>query len=104
MENGVNRFIEISAIEKKDQREKTVSRYEKKITRSIEWIEKNFQKINLEFLSMDLISIACALDYTNFRYSDDWKKNNPNLKKWFDQISEKEFMKASHPGVSFKYE
>ena len=104
MENGVNRFIEISAIEKKDQREKTVLRYEKKIARSIEWIEKNFQKINLEFLSMDLISIACALDYTNFRYSDDWKNNNPNLKNWFDQISEKEFMKASSPGVSFKYE
>ena len=53
---------------------------------------------------MDLISIACALDYTNFRYSDDWKNNNPNLKNWFNQISEKEFMKASSPGVSFKYE
>ena len=82
MENGVNRYIEISAIDKKDQREKAVLRFEKKIIRSINWIGENFHNINLTTLSMDLISIACALDYTNFRFSNDWKNQNSYLYDW----------------------
>ena len=40
MENAVSRFIEMSAIPENEQRPKAISRYEKKILRSIEWIEK----------------------------------------------------------------
>ena len=104
MENGVNRYIEISAIEKKDQREKAILRFEKKIIRSINWIGENFHNINLNTLSMDLISIACALDYTNFRFSNDWKNQNSNLYDWYEKVCEEKFMKESNPGVSFKYE
>ena len=104
MENGVNRYIEISAIDKKDQREKAVLRFEKKIIRSINWIGENFHNINLNTLSMDLISIACALDYTNFRFSNDWKNQNSNLYDWYEKVCEEKFMKESNPGVSFKYE
>ena len=44
MENAVNRFIEMSAIPENEQRPKAISRYEKKILRSIEWIEKKFEE------------------------------------------------------------
>ncbi len=45
MENAVSRFIEISAIPENEQRPKAISRYEKKILRSIEWIEKNLKNL-----------------------------------------------------------
>ena len=39
MENAVQRFIETSAIPIEEQRSKAIERFEKKILRSIEWIE-----------------------------------------------------------------
>ena len=104
MENGVNRYIEISAIPENEQRKKTIERYEKKILRSIAWIEKRFEEFNTVEITMDQISIACALDYTSLRFTSDWELDNPKLKDWFKDISSKEFIKNTKPGVSFKYE
>jgi hypothetical protein len=53
---------------------------------------------------MDQISVACALDYTSFRFTKDWSLSNPKLSKWLEKITENEFMKSTLPGVSFKYE
>ena len=36
----------------------------KKILRSIEWIENKFEEFTSDELTMDQISVACALDYT----------------------------------------
>ena len=78
--------------------------YEKKILRSIAWIEKRFEEFNTVEITMDQISIACALDYTSLRFTSDWELDNPKLKDWFNDISSKEFIKNTKPGVSFKYE
>jgi glutathione S-transferase len=104
MENAVSRFIEMSAIPENEQRPKAISRYEKKILRSIEWIEKKFDNFISDELTMDQISVACALDYTSFRFTKDWSLSNPKLSKWLEKITENEFMKSTLPGVSFKYE
>ena len=104
MENAVSRFIEISAIPEKEQRPKAISRYEKKILRSIEWIEKKFDNFISDELTMDQISVACALDYTSFRFTKDWSLSNPKLSKWLEKITENEFMQSTLPGESFKYE
>ena len=104
MENAVNRFIEMSAIPENEQRPKAISRYEKKILRSIEWIENKFEEFASDELTMDQISVACALDYTIFRYTKDWSINCPNLNQWLDRITELDIMKSTLPGVSFKYE
>ena len=103
MENGVNRFIEISAISKEEQRVKTIARYEKKILRSINWLEKRSEEFISSEISMDQIAVACALDYTNFRFTKDWCHNG-KLSKWLEAYNEKEFMKSSKPGVSYNYE
>ena len=81
MENAVNRFIEMSAIPENEQRPKAISRYEKKILRSIEWIEKKFDEFMSDELTMDQISVACALDYTSFRFTKDWSNENTKLKE-----------------------
>ena len=104
MENAVNRFIEMSAIPENEQRPIAISRYEKKILRSIEWIENKFEEFTSDELTMDQISVACALDYTTFRYTKDWSINCPNLNQWLERITELDFMKSTLPGVSFKYE
>ena len=104
MENAVNRFIEMSAIPENEQRPIAISRYEKKILRSIEWIENKFEEFTSDELTMDQISVACALDYTTFRYTKDWSINCPNLNQWLERITELDFMKSTLPGESFKYE
>ena len=104
MENAVNRFIEMSAVPENEQRPIAISRYEKKILRSIEWIENKFEEFTSDELTMDQISVACALDYTTFRYTKDWSINCPNLFQWLERITELDFMKSTLPGVSFKYE
>ena len=104
MENAVNRFIEMSAIPENEQRPKAISRYENKILRSIEWIENKFEELTSDEMTMDQISVACALDYTTFRYTKDWSINCPNLNQWLEQITKLDFMKSTLPGVSFKYE
>tara|TARA_Y100001935_G_C17299030_1_gene507955 strand:- start:56 stop:670 length:615 start_codon:yes stop_codon:yes gene_type:complete len=104
MENAVNRFIEMSAIPESEQRPKAISRYEKKILRSIEWIEKKFDEFMSDELTMDQISVACALDYTSFRFTKDWSNENTKLKEWLEKITDNDFMKSTLPGVSFKYE
>ena len=104
MENAVQRFIEISAIPAKEQRVKAIERVEKKILRSIEWIEKKYDEFVIEEITMDQIAVACALDYTSFRFSSEWKLKNTKLKNWLEQITKKDYMKTTLPGESFKYE
>ena len=104
MENAVQRFIETSAISIKEQRSKAIERFEKKILRSIEWIENKHDEFVKEEITMDQIAVACALDYTSFRFSSEWKIKNTKLSKWLEEITKKNYMKITLPGESFKYE
>ena len=78
--------------------------YEKKILRSIDWIERKYDEFVTDKLTIDQISVACALDYTSFRFTDAWGDNNIKLKKWLENITKNDFMKSTLPGESFKYE
>ena len=104
MENAVNRYIEMSAIPELEQRQISIDRYEKKILRSIDWIEGKYEEFVTDNLTIDQISVACALDYTSFRFTDTWGENNIKLKKWLENITKNDFMKSTLPGESFKYE
>ena len=65
---------------------------------------KKFDNFISDELTMDQISVACALDYTSFRFTKDWSLSNPKLNKWLEKITENEFMQSTLPGESFKYE
>jgi glutathione S-transferase len=104
MENAVNRFIEMSALPEAEQRPVAIERFEKKILRSISWIENKFDEFAKKEISMDQIAVACALDYTSLRLSSEWKKQNPKLTEWLELITENGYMKNTLPGESFKYE
>ena len=74
-----------------------IEKQEVRIIRTINWLENNWNNYDESNLTMDQIAIACALDYTIFRFNDDWKKNNPKLEKWFINFKEKDFMKSTLP-------
>ena len=74
-----------------------MNKQEIRIIRIIKWLENNWKNFDDSYLTMDQISIACALDYTKFRFTDKWKEDSPNLDKWFNIFSKKDFMKSTLP-------
>ena len=74
-----------------------INKQEVRITRTISWLENNWNNYNDSYLTMDQIAIACALDYTMYRFNDKWRTHNTKLNKWFSNFLEKDFMKSTLP-------
>ena len=74
-----------------------INKQEIRIIRTIKWLENNWNNYDDSYLTMDQIAIACALDYTMFRFNDKWRTENPKLNKWFGNFIEKDFMKSTLP-------
>jgi len=74
-----------------------INKQEIRIYRTIKWIENNWNNYNNDYLTMDQIAIACALDYTIFRFNNKWKSENQKLNEWFEKFIKKNFMKATKP-------
>ena len=74
-----------------------ISKQEIRIIRTIKWLENNWNNYDDSYLTMAQIAIACALDYTMFRFNNKWRTENPKLNKWFGNFVEKDFMKSTLP-------
>jgi len=74
-----------------------INKQEIRIIKTINWLENNWDNYDDSYLTMDQITIACALDYTMFRFNDKWKTDNPKLNKWFGDFVKKDFMKSTTP-------
>ena len=74
-----------------------INKQEIRIIRTIKWLENNWNNYDDSYLTMDQIAIACALDYTMFRFNDKWRTDSPKLNKWFSNFIEKDFMKSTLP-------
>ena len=74
-----------------------INKQEIRIKRTINWLEKNWNNYNENYLTMDQIAVGCALDYTIFRFNNDWKVDNKKLNEWFFKFIEKDFMKLTIP-------
>ena len=79
-----------------------IKKQEIRIARTIEWLENNWKNYNRNYLTMDQVAIACALDYTIFRFNNNWKKDCPKLTKWFEDFTKNEFMKSTSPSEKIK--
>ena len=79
-----------------------IKKQEIRIVRTIEWLENNWKNYNSNYLTMDQVAIACALDYTIFRFNNNWKKDCPKLTKWFEDFTKNEFMKSTSPSEKIK--
>ena len=74
-----------------------INKQELRIKRTISWLENNWNNYDDSYLTMDQIGIACALDYTIYRFNDKWRTDNTKLNKWFSNFLEKDFMKSTLP-------
>ena len=98
MEAVLERFMEISRPDQ-EQRKKFINKLETRALRTINWLENNWNNYNEEYLTMDQIAIACALDYTSFRFTNEWKNDHPNLNKWFNSFLKNDFMESTLPKI-----
>ena len=74
-----------------------INKQETRIKRTINWLENNWNNYNENYLTMEQIAVGCALDYTIFRFNENWKTENKKLNKWFSEFNEKDFMKSTIP-------
>ena len=69
-----------------EQSNEFINKQETRISRTIEWFKNNQKNYNNNYLTMDQITIACSLEYTNFRLNNQQEKKSPNLLKWLDNF------------------
>ncbi len=82
---------------KREKSKNFINKQEKRINRTISWLESNWNNYNEKYLTMDQIAIACSLDYATFRFNNEWKVLNPKLNIWFNSFKKKDFMKMTLP-------
>ena len=99
METVLERFMEISRPDE-DKSKKTIDKLETRALRTIEWLKNNWNNYNEQNLTMDQIAIACALDYTSFRFTNNWKKENSKLDKWLNMFLQNDFMALTVPKIT----
>ena len=99
METILDRFMEISRSEE-ERSIKFIEKLETRAFRTINWLEKNLNNFHDKKLSIDKIAIACALEYTTFRYTNDWQKENKGLNIWLTNFQKNDFMQLTKPKVS----
>ena len=96
MESVLERRME--TIRSENEKSKSfINKQEIRIDRTIKWIENNWHNYNNDYLTMDQITIACALDYTIFRFNNKWKSENKKINEWFEKFIKKDFMKNTKP-------
>ena len=98
MEAVLERFMEISRPDQ-EQSKNFINKLEIRTLRTINWLENNWNNYNENDLTMDQIAIACALDYTSFRFTKKWKDEYSNLNKWFNIFLKNDFMKSTLPKI-----
>ena len=99
MESILERFMEVS----RPEGEKSlnfINKLETRALRSINWLENNLKNFNDSNFTMDKIAIACALDYTAFRFTDRWQEKNKNLSIWLENFQKNDFMRSTIPDLN----
>ena len=96
MEAVLERRME--TIRSTDEQSKTfIQKQEIRALRTINWLEKNWTNYKNNQLSMDQIAVACALEYTKFRYTDLWSNDCKKLNEWLEKFNENSFMRMTIP-------
>ena len=98
METVLSRFMATSR-EDNEKSKDYIKKLETRALRIINWLEKNSNFFHNKKLTMDKIAIACALEYTMFRFTNNWLEDNKNLKLWLKDFKKNSFMKLTEPKI-----
>ena len=79
-----------------EQSESFVKKQEIRVFRTINWLETNWNNFEKN-VSMDQISIAVALEYTKYRFTDSWSNDCTKLNEWLSEFNSNDFMELTIP-------
>ena len=96
MESVLERRMEIIR-PKNEQSKNFIDKQEIRSMRTIQWIENNWSNFKNTRVSMDQIAVAVALEYTKFRFTEEWSEKCIKLKNWLYEFNENQFMKDTIP-------
>jgi len=74
-----------------------VTKLEARIARALAAIDRAVGQVSLDPLRADAITIACALDYVDFRYNADWRAAYPALSAWQAAIAARPSLQRTRP-------
>ena len=74
-----------------------IARLECRIGRALIAIDRIRADLSLDPLRADTITVACALDYVDFRYGRSWRDELPNLSAWQDVLAKRPSMQMTVP-------
>ena len=73
-----------------------VDGFEEKVKTSLDLLEKEAAALSAAAYCIGHISIACALAYLDFRFTElDWRAGHPKLTAWFAEVSKRPSMQAT---------
>jgi glutathione S-transferase len=75
-----------------------VARLEARIARGLSRLEALRPVATNEPMTAEEITLACALDYVDFRYSHDWRNGAPKLAAWRDALGTRPSLVRTMPG------
>jgi glutathione S-transferase len=64
-----------------------IEKLETRILRAVGMLAASLDRFSGDQLRLDRIAVACALEYTSFRFNDDWKTQHPSLAAWCDAFT-----------------
>tara|TARA_Y100000768_G_scaffold347087_1_gene295117 strand:- start:320 stop:919 length:600 start_codon:yes stop_codon:yes gene_type:complete len=80
-----------------EQSKNFIKKQEDRVFRTINWLEKNWNNFENNKNTMDQIAVACALEYTKFRYTDTWVNECKNINAWLEEFNKHKFMQLTIP-------
>lgn len=95
METGLARVMEL----KKGERccQDTVTKLETRIYRAIRHLNADAEFFKARPLAIDQLTVACALEYTDFRFNEHWREEAPDLGRWLVDMSLRQSMLSTQP-------
>lgn len=96
MEAGLQRRMEIARPEG-EKSPAVVAKLETRIHRAIDRLESESARIRDAGVRMDAIAVAVALEYTDFRFTADWRVRCPGLEPWLAEFARRPSMLQTRP-------
>lgn len=96
MEAGLQRRMEILRPEGEKSRS-VISKLEVRIDRGVAQLEREADAFRNDVVRMDSIAIAVALEYTDFRYTAEWRTRCSKLNAWLENFARRPSMMQTRP-------
>lgn len=74
-----------------------IAKLEGRIGRSIDGLETAVPDLASGPLRIDQITAACALEYADYRYAREWRKDAPGLARWLEGFAVRPSMAVTRP-------